>query len=137
VNLLRRPGSVVYGLANLGAFLGGLLVSLILLIGSVNARWTTNHHPGRSASVMLRIYAGADFGAGFLGTVLLFLGLFGVLSSRRIFAIFSLIGAAFLLLVLVPYASDNSQMWSLAFVFCEFVVLILSSIRLTQIRKPR
>ena len=135
MNLLRRPGSIVYGLVNLGAFLGGLLISLDLLPGFAgNARWTTNQHPGWSASYIARI----DGGVFFLGTVILFLGLLGVFSSRRVFPIFSLIGVTFSLLVSVPYvAGGNSQTWSLASVFCEFVVLILSLIKLKQIRKLR
>jgi len=135
MNLLRRPGSIVYSLVNLGAFFAGLLVLLDLLPGFAgNARWTTSPHPEWSASYVVRI----DDGAFFLGIFMLFLGLLGVLSSRRVFPIFSLIGAAFSLLVSAPYvAGGNSQTWFLAFVSCAFIVLILSSIKLKQIRKLR
>jgi hypothetical protein len=136
MNLLKSPGSAIYSVATFSAFLSGLLVSLILLVGFGYAG-IVGDAPGDSAFSRYSIVAAV----GVSGTIVLFIGLLGTPSHRRTFPDLTVIGTASLLFVLAPYSiaavRGGPQIWTLLLIFVELAALILSFLKLKQLRSSR
>jgi hypothetical protein len=135
MDLLKSYGNVIYGLTTLAAFLGGFLVSLVLLGGFFYAS-LAGGEPG-GADRRYTVVASA----GILATATLFVGLLGVSSKRQAFPIVTILSAGFLLCLLVPYAAEavrgEALLWTLFMVVVEFSALTLSALKLKQLRTAR
>jgi hypothetical protein len=142
MNLLSNPGKAIHGVLTLIAFLCALVVSYIASWSFAIDAPVDSWEPGFYLSRII-------FAVILVATVTLFISLFGVLSRRRIFPWLSIAGSAFLLAFLLRYAwnvtvmqfrdgglgSDLARV--LPIVVFQIVVLVLSVIKLKQLRVPR
>jgi hypothetical protein len=131
MNLLRSPGTIIYGITALGAFLCGLLVSITLLVG-----FAYSGLAGDAPGGFLRYSIVAALGIS--ATVVLFVGLLGTSSRRRTFPLLTVIGTALLLILLGLYAIAGARgeplIWSTLLILIGVAALIFSSLKLKQLR---
>lgn len=136
MNLLKSPGKIIYGVTTLGAFLCGLLVSIILLVGFAYSGLAGDAAGDRG---FLRYSIVAALGIS--ATVALFVGLLGISSRRRTFPLLIVIGTASLLILLGPYAMAGVRgeplIWTTLLILIEVAALLFSSFKLKQLRSTR
>ena len=136
MNLLLNPGRAIYGLLTVLAFLCALLESLALLWGFAYAG-AAGDAPGDPNFVRYSVVALT----GFAGTAMLFIGVLGSSSPYRGFPIFTIAATSLLLLPLCPYAAlalrGNPLWWTVLIVCLYLGVLVLSAVKLKQLRSLR
>jgi hypothetical protein len=136
MDLLKSPGKIIYGATALGAFLCGLLISITLLVGFAYSG-LAGDAPGNRGFFRYSIVAALSISA----TAVLFVGLLGISSRRRTFPLLLVIGTASLLILLGPYAMAGVRgeplIWTTLIILIEVVALILSSLKLKQLRGTR
>ena len=132
MNVLRSPGNMIYALVTLLAFLGGLLVSLVLVVGFAYVGFLGVH----SENVGLLAYDAAVVITS-LGSVVLFVGMLGTASRKPAFATLTLLASTCLFLVTgfgISTFRGRALIWPFALITADMTAMILSALKLRQLR---
>jgi hypothetical protein len=127
MNVLKTPGNWIFLMVTLAAFLGGLLASLTTLLGFAYGGFESARF-----DIVAVVVA--------LSTLALFVGMLGVPSHRQVFAVLTLLSSGCLLVVLGLYATGTRGeplVWTLFLVLIESAAMILSVLKLRQLRTLR